>query len=105
MDAHWENEDWAEVAAYVDAELSRVYQIQNPLGILAATEQEMEVTRDGAGGSYVQIKGTVGRQRYDGPAQWEPQQQNDMRPRQVDRAAVKRARKVSRVNRRKRGRK
>ena len=63
------------------------------------------MTRDGAGGAYVRISGNPGKARYDGPAPWEQQQQNDMRPRDVDRAAVKAGRKTARVNRRKRGRK
>jgi hypothetical protein len=67
------------------------------------TGQDTEMTRDGAGGSYVQISGENGKVRYEGPAPWEPQQQNDMRPRVVDRAKVKAARKIARVNRRKRG--
>jgi hypothetical protein len=66
-------------------------------------DRSLELTRDGAGGSYVQIGGKLGSTRYDGPAPWEPQQQNDMRPRVVDRAKVKAARKIARVNRRKRG--
>jgi hypothetical protein len=61
------------------------------------------MTRDGTGGSYVGISGNPGKAQYDGPAPWEKQQQNDMRPRTINRAAVKAARKVSRVNRRKRG--
>jgi hypothetical protein len=86
-------------------ELNRGGMTGEPLGILGMTEpgQELDITRDGTGGSYVEIGGKLGKTRYDGPAPWEPQQQNDMRPRVVDRAKVKAARKAARGNRRKRG--
>jgi hypothetical protein len=113
-------EDLTEMKAYVDTELPRRYHQEmepywhaliegdmtgEPLGFLNAAGQEREVTRDGAGGSYVRISGENGKVRYEGPAPWEQQQPNDMRPRHVDRAAVKAGRKTARVNRRKRGRK
>jgi hypothetical protein len=118
IDAGFRPEDLTQMTAYVDRELPRryweVYDQQlvelvegdmtgEPLGVLGAIGQEMELTRDGAGGSYVQISGNPGNARYDGPASWEPQQQNDMRPRVVNRAKVKAARKIARINRRKRG--
>jgi hypothetical protein len=70
---------------------------------LQITKGNRYMTRDGTGGSYVEIGGKLGKTRYDGPAPWEQQQPNDMRPRVVDRAKVKAARKVARTNRRKRG--
>jgi hypothetical protein len=70
---------------------------------LQITKGNRYMTRDGTGGSYVEIGGKLGKTRYDGPAPWEQQQQNDMRPRVVDRAKVKAARKAARGNRRKRG--
>jgi hypothetical protein len=110
-----------ELAAYIATELPRRYhQLMEPywheliegdmsgepLGALGVTNagQELDMTRDGTGGSYVEIGGKLGKTRYDGPAPWEQQQQNDMRPRVVDRAKVKAARKAARTNRRKRGR-
>jgi hypothetical protein len=65
--------------------------------------QELDMTRDGAGGWYFETGGKWDKTRYDGPPLWEPRQQNDMRPKHVDRDAVKAARKVARINRRKRG--
>jgi hypothetical protein len=106
------------LAAYIATELPRRYHqlmepywhaliegdmTGEPLGFLGQDRQETDLTRDGAGGSYVQISGENGKVRYEGPAPWEPQQPNDMRPRVVNRAKVKAARKVARVNRRKRG--
>jgi hypothetical protein len=108
------------LAAYIAAEMPKAYYRfydqhldelnqgdlpGEPLGILAAIRQEMELTRDGAGGSFVQIGGRLGTPIYNGSPYWAPQQQNDMRPREVDRAKVKAGRKAARVNRRKRGRK
>jgi hypothetical protein len=118
IEAGFRPEDLTQMTAYVDRELPRryweVYDQQlvelvegdctgEPLGFLGQDRQETELTRDGAGGSYVQISGENGKVRYEGPAPWEPQQQNDMRPRVVDRAKVKAARKIARINRRKRG--
>jgi hypothetical protein len=97
---HWENEKVAEVA--VAGGVSHAEAIDALNGMTNAG-QELDMTRDGAGGSYVQISGNPGKTRYDGPAPWEPQQQNAMRPKHVNRTAVKAARKVARINRRKRG--
>jgi hypothetical protein len=71
---------------------------------LQITKGNRYMTRDGTGGSFVEIGGKLGKTRYDGPAPWEQQQQNDMRPRVVDRTKVKAARKAARAAR-KRGRK
>lgn len=106
------NSDEDSLAAYVDTEMRRMLaeadRIKHPLGFLGMTEpgQELDtdMTRDGEGGSYAKITGNPARLRWDGPAPWEPQPQNDMRPRQVDRAKVKAARKAARAAR-KRGRK
>ena len=128
MDAHWEDEDPEDLtlvtpggryedslAVYVDRELPYQYSQQmklymtelidgdktgEPLGAFHHTRQETDMPITGG---QITIMETFAPRSVPIPGPGEPP--NDMRPRDVDRTKIKAARKMARVNRRKRGRK